>query len=84
MADNADISRVPPPRGQLLFYSMEQDELFGADHTQAYSDWGNSHVTLRNCCAEHVGTSRIHSWLPEECAWLNHELATKEGASYVD
>jgi hypothetical protein len=78
MADQIHIMRVHPPRGRLLYYSMEHDELFGVEHAQAYIAWANSSIDVRNCCAEHVGTSCIHSWLPEACGWLSHKLATKE------
>lgn len=78
MAEQINISEVPPPRGRLLFYNMERDELFGAEHTRAYIDWAAPNIDVRNCCAEHVGTSCIHSWMPEVCCWLTKQLASKE------
>ncbi len=78
MAEQILISKVGPPRGRLLFCSMEHDELFGAEHKQAYIEWAGPTIDVRSYGAEHVGTSCVHSWMPEACAWLNHELAQKE------
>jgi len=78
LAEKIQISRVGPPRGRLLFYNMEHDELFGAEHKEAYIAWAGPTIDVRSYSAEHVGTSCVHSWMPEACAWLNHELAQKE------
>jgi len=78
MAEQIQLARLRPPRGQLLFYNMECDELFGAEHKQAYVAWAGPTIEVRSYCAEHVGTSCIHSWMPEACAWLNYQLAKKE------
>jgi hypothetical protein len=78
VANQIQIMEVHPPRARLLVYHMEQDELFGMEHTQAYVAWAPGNVEVRNYCAEHVGTSQIHSWMPEACAWLSRELAPKE------
>jgi len=80
MADQIQIARMSPPRGKLLYCNMENDELFGAEHVAAFIAWANSRIELRKYSGEHVGTSCIHTWLPEACGWLRSELSAKEVA----
>jgi hypothetical protein len=68
------IDGLPAPAGRLLLLHMEQDELFGPQHCAAIAGWGGDRVEVRRDMAEHVGTSRIHRWLPEICDWFAAEL----------
>ncbi|MFY9823968.1 MAG: hypothetical protein WAM82_21500, partial [Thermoanaerobaculia bacterium] len=65
---------LPAPAGRLLVLHMERDELFGPQHCAAIAEWGGGRVEVRRDVAEHVGTSRIHCWLPEVCDWFAAEL----------
>lgn len=78
----ANLDRLPAPEGRLLALAMERDELFGADHLAAIGRWvGRDRFEVRTWAAEHVGTSRIHHWLPDACDWLHGVLAALQGAS---
>lgn len=74
LAATIRLDRLPSPKGRLLVYHMQQDHLFGPAHVQAFCDWGGEMVEVRRLCAEHVGTSLIHRWLPEACDWLADQL----------
>jgi dienelactone hydrolase len=69
------IAALPRPRGKLLLFQMDQDQLFDERHAQAIATWGGSAVETRRVAAEHVGTSSFHQWLPFACDWLQSELA---------
>lgn len=72
-----DIRLLPPPSGSLRIYGMTDDQLFGPEHLQAYTTWAKGGSELKTLCAEHVGTTRIHEWLPDACDWLVNELDNK-------
>lgn len=74
VARAAAVNRLPPPRGRLLVLHMEDDALFGPEHLPALLRWGGSRVEVRRLAAEHVGTSKVHVWLPEACDWLERSL----------
>jgi hypothetical protein len=73
-AAEIQIDALPAPAGRLLVLHMERDELFGPEHCSAIAEWGGDRVEVRRDAAEHVGTSRIHRWLPEICDWFAAEL----------
>lgn len=74
-----NIEHLPAPAGRLLIFQMEQDQLFGREHVAALRAWGGDLAEVRQITnAEHVGTSRIHCWLPEACDWLSQRLTLKE------
>jgi dienelactone hydrolase len=79
MACRIHIEQLPPPSGQLLIFQMEQDQLFGPEHVKAFCEWGRNTVEVRTLCAEHVGTSQFHRWLPEACDWLSQRLSCRKG-----
>lgn len=76
LAAEIRLSDLPAPRGCLLVLDMEGDELFGPQHCATICDWGAGRVEVRRLAAEHVGTSRVHCWLPEVCDWFQNELST--------
>jgi Esterase FrsA-like len=71
----ARLSELAPPAGRLLALHMDEDALFGPEHCRELQRWGGERVEVRTFPAEHVGTSRVHVWLPEVCDWL--ETAAK-------
>jgi dienelactone hydrolase len=68
------LDALPSPHGRLLVLHMEEDELFGPHHPAALAEWAGSRAEVWRLEAEHVGTSRIHCWLPEVCDWLAAEM----------
>lgn len=75
LAAKIRIDGLPSPEGRLLIFQMEDDQLFGTEHVEAFCDWGKDVVEVCRLHAEHVGTSRIHCWLPEACDWLSQHLS---------
>ncbi|MCB1058280.1 MAG: hypothetical protein KDD11_22500, partial [Acidobacteria bacterium] len=69
VAGELSLSGLRVPRGDLLVLGMLDDALFGPAHVDAYSRWGGDAVAVREIAAEHVGTSKIHLWLPAVCDW---------------
>ncbi|NBD07543.1 alpha/beta hydrolase family protein [Corallococcus silvisoli] len=70
LASRIHLGGLKAPEGRLLLLHMEQDRLFGPEHAEAFVAWGGSRVELRTWNAEHVGTSRVHEWLPQSVDWL--------------
>jgi dienelactone hydrolase len=75
VTEQLQIASLPRPRGRLLLFQMDQDQLFDERHARAIAEWGGPAVELRRVAAEHVGTSSFHQWLPFACDWLQSELA---------
>lgn len=75
VTDRMRIAALPRPRGRLLLFQMDHDQLFDERHTHAIANWGGDAVHVRRVEAEHVGTSSFHEWLPYACDWLQSELA---------
>jgi hypothetical protein len=82
-ADDAELDRVArgihlevlsPPKSPCLLYTMSDDRLFGAEHAQAYRQWGAGQIEDIHIAAEHVGTSTFHAWLPTAFDRFAHEL----------
>ncbi len=74
------LETLPPPRGALLVLAMQHDQLFGAEHLQAFRRWAASiPLQVREWPAEHVGTSIVHKWLPAAADWLCERAADREG-----
>ncbi len=74
LAARVHLGGLPVPEGRLLLLHMEQDRLFGPEHAEAFSSWGRAHVDVWAWNAEHVGTSRVHEWLPHAADWLLEHL----------
>lgn len=70
LSSSVHLDRLPGPNGRLMVYHMDQDQLFGPEHIESILAWGGMQVQVKNWAAEHVGTSRIHEWLPQACDWL--------------
>lgn len=77
-AGSIHLDQLPSPSGRLLLYQMDRDHLFGPEHAEGLLAWGRDRVEVRRLCAEHVGTSLIHHWLPEACDWLGGQLSPAE------
>lgn len=75
LAARLRLDAVEPPAGALLVLEMEHDQLFGPEHTRAFRDWGGDAVEVQRWTAEHVGTSRVHEWLPVALDWLAARVA---------
>lgn len=75
VAARVSIAALPRPRGRLLLFQMDHDQLFDERHARAIVEWGGPAVELRRVAAEHVGTSSFHQWLPFACDWMQSELA---------
>jgi hypothetical protein len=80
LVEASRITALPPPAGRLLVLHMGGDTLFGPEHSRAVARWGGGGSEMWRLEAEHVGTSRIHVWLPEVCDWLD-QAATAAGGT---
>jgi dienelactone hydrolase len=78
VAAQVELSNIKPPEGRILLLQMSSDELFGAEHTQRFKEWGRSKLQTLLYPGEHVGTSTSHLWLPAACDWLSQELAARK------
>ena len=67
---SVQLEGLPRPKSPLMVYHMDHDAVFGREHMESIVRWGGERVQVKNWEAEHVGTSRIHEWLPEACDWL--------------
>ena len=76
LAARIHLQGLEAPQGTLLLFHMEEDQLFGPEHAAAFYAWGGSRVEVRCLHAEHVGTSRVHDWLPFAADWLHTHMMT--------
>lgn len=74
LASAIRLEGLEPPEGALLVMHMEEDRLFGPEHAVAFLAWGGERVEMRSWQAEHVGTSRVHDWLPLAADWLHERI----------
>jgi hypothetical protein len=68
------LDQVAHGSAALLLMEMARDALFGPEHTAAFRAWRGQDLEVRHWDAEHVGTSRVHEWLPAAADWLGAHL----------